>query len=205
MSGGTIERRAGRPSAEESEQKRQNLILIALEEFARTGYHAASLREIAEKANLSSRTLYNYYPDKGALFEACLEYSGKQTQRELPDLDGDIHEKLVGYTTEMQRQLSFPLSLQITRLIYRDSGDFEELRRIARNEFERYQVTPVVNILRDSGIDEGLAKSYAMNFVAMAFGEWQRRMLFGGEVMTYEEMKAHAESVTTIFINGIGG
>ena len=78
MDEASIKRRAGRPTAEAAEQKRMNMILVALEEFARAGFHAASLRDIAEKAQVSSRTLYNHVPDKLALFAACLEHSGAQ-------------------------------------------------------------------------------------------------------------------------------
>ena len=79
-------RRVGRPSSEAAKQKRMNLIMVALEEFALTGFHAASLRDIAEKVEVSTRTLYNHFPDKLSLFSACLEYSGVKIQPELPDL-----------------------------------------------------------------------------------------------------------------------
>lgn len=196
-------RRAGRPRAKESEQKRQGLIVTALEEFARVGFHAASLREIADKAQLSSRTLYNYYPDKLTLFEACLEYSGRQIHPELPDLHGDLRAQLVIYTTEMQRQLSAPLNLHIARLIYREGSDFDGLRQIARLQFERHQVMPVADILHNEGITADMCHIFATQFVAMAFGEWQRRLLFGGEPMTETEMTAHAELVATMFLEGI--
>ncbi|MBA4089483.1 TetR/AcrR family transcriptional regulator [Sphingomonas sp. VDB2] len=196
-------RRAGRPKADEAEQKRQRLIAMALEEFAHMGFRAASLRDIAEKAEVSSRTLYNYYPDKLALFEACLDYSGRQIQPDLPHLEGDLHSRLVTYATEMQRQLFAPLSLQIARLIYREGGDFDELRQISRIQFERYQVMPVVSILEGEGMAEAASHPIATQFVVMALGEWQRRLLLGGEPMTDAEMRAHADLVTTIFLNGI--
>lgn len=200
----SVKRRAGRPSAEESEQKRRFLIVTALEEFARAGFHAASLRDIADKAQVSSRTLYNHFPDKLALFEACLEYSGRQIQPDLPDLHGDLHSRLVAYAAEMQRQLFSPLSLQIARLIYREGSEFDEVRQIARLQFERYQVTPVIAILSSEGIAAERCHGYATQFVAMAFGEWQRRLLFGAGPMTGPEMAAHAELVTGIFLKGIG-
>ena len=199
----STKRRAGRPSPEEAEQKRRNLVLAALEEFARTGFHAASLRDIAEKAQVSSRTLYNYFPEKLALFEACLEYSGKQIQPDLPDLDGDLHAKLVTYATEMQRQLSSPLSLRIARLIYREGAEFDELRQIARFQFERHQVTPVAMMLEEEGVAPEDSHLLAKQYVAMALGEWQRRLLFGGGPMTDEEMAGHAALVAGIFLKGI--
>ncbi|CAD7340231.1 TetR/AcrR family transcriptional regulator [Sphingomonadales bacterium 56] len=198
-----IKRRAGRPTAEVAEQKRMNLILVALEEFARSGFHAASLRDIAEKAEVSSRTLYNHFPDKLALFEASLEHSGAQLMPDLPDLEGDLHTRLVTYATEMQRQLSSTRSTRIARLIYREGGEFDELRQIARHQFERHQVSPVAELLEKEGVAEADSRAFAKQFVAMAFGEWQRRLLFGGPPLTPDEMAAHARFVTQLFLNGI--
>lgn len=199
----STKRRAGRPTAEAAEQKRMNLILIAVEEFARAGFHAASLRDIAEKAQVSSRTLYNHFPDKLALFAACLEYSGAQLQPDVPELQGDLHTRLVTYATEMQRQLSSTRSMRISRLIYREGGEFDELRKIARHQFERYQVSPVAAMLKKEGASAAESRSFAMQFVAMAFGEWQRRLLFGEPPLTLSEMAAHAQLVTGLFLNGI--
>jgi AcrR family transcriptional regulator len=200
----SIKRRAGRPTPEVAEQKRNNLILVALDEFARTGFHAASLRDIAEKAQVSSRTLYNHFPDKLSLFEACLEQSGAQIRPELPDLKGDLHTQLATYAAEMQRQLFSPRSMRIARLIYREGSDFDELRKIARLQFERHQVSPVAALLEEEGVSPTVSHSLAKQFVAMAFGEWQRRLLFGGDPMTDGEMTEHATLVTGIFLSGIG-
>jgi len=196
-------RRAGRPSPEEAEQKRRGLIATALEEFARAGFHGASLRDIAQKANISSRTLYNYYPDKLALFEACLEFSGRQIQPVLPDLDFGLHEALVAYAIAMQHQLFAVQAMRISALIYREGAGFDELRHIARIQFERHQVAPVAHILESHGILKERCHILATQFVAMAFGEWHRRLLFGGDIMTDTQMAEHAELVTAIFIKGI--
>ena len=203
MSIAAPKRRAGRPSAQEAEQKRWGLIVTALEEFARTGFHGASLRDIAEKAQVSSRTLYNYYPDKLALFEACLEFSGRQIQPVPPSHEMGLREGLVNYANAMQRQLFVPQALRISALIYREGGTFEELRQIARVQFERYQIAPVASILESHGVAKDRSRELATQFVTMAFGEWQRRLLFGEPPMTEAQMLRHAELVTNIFLNGI--
>jgi len=203
MDASSSKRRAGRPSPEEAEQKRHGLIVTALAEFARIGFHGASLRDIAQKANVSSRTLYNYYPDKPALFEACLEFSGRQIQSIAPDLDVGLHEGLVRYAVAMQRRLFAAQAMRIAALIYREGGGFDELRQIARIQFERYQVGPVARILESHGTLKERCHILATQFVAMALGEWQRRLLFGGDAMTDAQMADHAELVTSIFLKGI--
>lgn len=197
-----LKRRAGRPSAEEAEHKRQGVIVAALDEFARMGFHGASLRDIADKAEVSSRTLYNYFPDKLTLFEACLEFSGTEIQPDLPDFAGDLRGALVAYTIEMQKHLSAPQALKITSLIFRESGGFDELRKIARLQFVRHQVMPVASLLKAHGFPAKNRETIAAQFVTMALGEWQRRVLFGEEPMTKKEMAAQAELVTGIFLDG---
>ena len=93
--------------------------------------------------------------------------------------------------------------MQIARLIYRESGEFNELRDIARHQFERYQVGPMVKILERESVASSNSRIFAAHFVAMALGEWQRRLLFGGGPMTDEEMMAQASLVTEIFLDGI--
>lgn len=45
----------------------------ALEVFVEKGYHGASIREIAEQANLSVAGIYHHYPSKQALLVALME------------------------------------------------------------------------------------------------------------------------------------
>lgn len=196
-------RRVGRPSADEAERIQKDLIITALEEFARVGFHGASLRDIADKASVSSRTLYNYYPDKLALFEACLEFSGTQIQPVLPNLDVSLKEGLVRYAIAMQQQLFATQAMRIAALIYREGGGFDELRQIARVQFERHQVAPVAHILETHGIRQAHCHALATQFVAMALGEWQRRLLFGEDPLSARQMAEHAELVVSIFLGGI--
>lgn len=45
--------------------------------------------------------------------------------------------------------------------------------------------------------------SLATQFVTLALGEWQRRLLLGEAPITESEMAAHAELATGIFLKGI--
>lgn len=197
-------RKAGRPSPEQAAAKHDAIIAAALQEFSLMGFHGASLRLIAEQALVSSRTLYNHYPDKTALFNACLELSGRKLLPIIPDLTGGLHVRLVTYAAAMQKQLFSSQAMQVAILVYREAGGVIELRRLARVQFERYQVAPVAALLRDFGADAKRSTVLAEQFVVMALGEWQRRLLFGGALMTPGEMDAHAALVSGIFLSGIG-
>lgn len=194
---------AGRPNAEEAERKHMALIEASLEEFATKGYNGASLRAIATRADISTRTLYNRYSDKAALFAACLDMTSKGVHRIKPDCSEGIESGLVNYIVQMQQQLSQERSRQISSLIFRESPDFEELRRIASDQFYRFQVAPVAFVLEQHGIEATKAQDYAEHFVAMALGRWQRRLLFLESEMDLAEMETHARVVTRIFLDGI--
>lgn len=195
---------AGRPSAEEAERKKTALLDAALAEFADCGFNAASLRVIAGKAGVSTRTLLNHYPNKPALFAGCIEHISQRFSEVVAIRRPTLADTLVEYGMAMQQNLSSEDSRQIAMLIYRESAVFEAVRKIARLQFETYQVAPVMQILRDFGYDAENLRESAIQFVAMAFGKWQRQLLFGGPAITPEVTRAHLQAVTRIFLFGIG-
>jgi AcrR family transcriptional regulator len=54
--------------------KRAEIIQTAILAFAEVGYHGASLRDIAARADISHPGLLHHFPTKAALLEAVLEY-----------------------------------------------------------------------------------------------------------------------------------
>jgi AcrR family transcriptional regulator len=55
--------------------RRAQLLHVALEVFAESGYHAASMDEIADRAGVSKPVLYQHFPGKLDLYLALLESS----------------------------------------------------------------------------------------------------------------------------------
>ena len=69
-----------RGSADPSERKRPSqderraaILAAALDVFSKSGFAAARLEDVAQKAGVAKGTLYLYFPDKEALFEALLQ------------------------------------------------------------------------------------------------------------------------------------
>ncbi len=67
--GGTPQERRRRVPRKEREQQ---MIDVAVQVFAKRGYHAASVDEIAELAGISKPMVYLYLDSKEGLFLACL-------------------------------------------------------------------------------------------------------------------------------------
>ncbi len=54
------------------DQTQLRIEAAALDLFTRQGFHSTRMREIAEKAEVSSGAIYTYYPSKEALFESLV-------------------------------------------------------------------------------------------------------------------------------------
>jgi AcrR family transcriptional regulator len=64
---------ASRPSTNDPEQTRANILEVAAREFAEKGLAGARIDEIAEKTNSSKRMIYYYFGGKDELYRAVLE------------------------------------------------------------------------------------------------------------------------------------
>jgi len=76
-------RGAGRPSVEESEKTRQNILDAALYCFGEFGYKRTANRLIAERARLTTGTIYHYFDNKRDLFMAAHESTQDTILRQL--------------------------------------------------------------------------------------------------------------------------
>ena len=56
------------------QKRREQIILTALETFAKRGYHRTSVSEIAKAAGISKGLMYNYFDSKEDLLITVLEY-----------------------------------------------------------------------------------------------------------------------------------
>lgn len=61
------------PKIIDHDRYRAELVAGCRELFARRGYRALSMREIAASLGVSTGTLYHYFPDKRSLFTQCVD------------------------------------------------------------------------------------------------------------------------------------
>jgi AcrR family transcriptional regulator len=62
----------GRPVGASGEETRQRIIIATMRCVAEVGYSRATIREIARMANVTSASLYNYFPNKSELIKATI-------------------------------------------------------------------------------------------------------------------------------------
>jgi AcrR family transcriptional regulator len=61
----------GRPVGANAEQTRRRILTAAMRCIAEVGYPQTTIREIARAANMTSGTLYHYFPNKNELLKAA--------------------------------------------------------------------------------------------------------------------------------------
>ncbi len=77
---------------------RQEILRAALKRFANSGYAATSVQKIVGDANVSKPTLYYYFSDKAALFEALVHEAHDERyrlMREAAERAGDLRGQLI--------------------------------------------------------------------------------------------------------------
>jgi AcrR family transcriptional regulator len=98
--GGHVAKDGGRPVVVRAD-KRRDLLSGALIVFARDGYARASIDVIAREAGVSTRTIYNQFGGKAALFQTVIQDSAQRV--------GDTHiaimDRYLGKVTEVEADL----------------------------------------------------------------------------------------------------
>ena len=61
-----------------ADERRQQLLEVACDLFARTGFHDTSMDDIAEGAGVTKPVLYQHFPSKKALYGELLEDTGRR-------------------------------------------------------------------------------------------------------------------------------
>ena len=94
------------------EHARRDILLAAAEVFARRGYAAATLAELAEAAGFAAASLYRYFASKEELFRSLLELVVRE-------MDATFEEPV---------DRSLPLAARLEALLRRQYATAENLR-----------------------------------------------------------------------------
>lgn len=114
-----------------TEIKRLAALEAAAELFLGKGYGSVSMDEIAAKAEISKRTLYNYFPAKDFLFGEVVRFiwSGLNMPELPPAKGSDIRETLNSFSSKLLAVLRSERFISLLRLVMGESGRFPELTK----------------------------------------------------------------------------
>lgn len=147
----------GKPRRRRKEARPQEIIAAGLAEFAERGFAATRLEDVATRAGIVKGTIYRYFENKEALFEAALSSGIGPAFEALPqkvaDYDGSTFE-LVGLLIRRLYEILFAPDVELlARIIISEGRRFPAVAEL----YHRLLVGKGRDILRLI-IERGLAR-----------------------------------------------
>src|ERR1700728_2359232 len=168
----TTRRATGRPTPDQAEERRGELLDAALDLFLEHGFELTTIEMIAARINMTKRTVYARYPDKASLFGAALQRAIERQivpQDVLEDFDeGDLAETLASIARLRIGQVMTPNGLRLQRIINTESYRFPGIFTGNLEQSARPVIDFVAGLL-DRAIAAGQISLPASGLAASAF------------------------------------
>ncbi|WP_417503789.1 TetR/AcrR family transcriptional regulator [Microbacterium sp.] len=104
-----------------SARTRQRAVDAAIEIFSVTGFHGATLTDVAEKLEMTLTGLQHHFPDKDALLAAVLEERDRRSREEIQIVPGEVAtDKLIEIVLRNQSQ---PLLTELHTVLSAEATD----------------------------------------------------------------------------------
>jgi len=133
---------AGRPTAAELERRKQRVMEVATDLFVTHGYAATSLVDIARGAGVATRTLYQHFGDKEAMFRDVIFARDEGYAIEPPKVEpGDTVRSALLRAGQYAYDVTFrEKSIGLMRLMIAESTRFPEfMTSVANSIFARFR------------------------------------------------------------------
>ena len=151
-----------------TEKKRKDIIDAAIDEFRENGFLGAKTTSIAKKANVSSRTLYNHFESKEALFEAISEIMLEQNRRMQPvaydpdqAFDAQLKDALWRYVGVITEETALGLNRMVLSELIRDLDRSRQF--FAETATHDYPMTQLIGEAMDAGVIRKADPVFATN------------------------------------------
>lgn len=121
----------GRPTLEDLERRKSSILDIATSFFIQRGFAETSLVDIAKQAGVATRTIYQHYGDKEAIFRAVIDRRIAETDHVMPKIRGDqkLFDALVDTAHYICAVALDETGIQFQRLMIAESQRFPDLMR----------------------------------------------------------------------------
>ena len=159
-----------------AEQRRQQLFAVALELFARRGYRATTMDDIAEAAGVTKPLVYQHFSSKRALYLELVDSIAQDLliaiRRAVMRAEGPRQQVEMGFAAYFRLVISREAEF---RLLYgRDHAEDKELGRALRTVEDA--IAEAIDHLIDAGLDDDHRRLLAYAVVGMAEGASRRFM-----------------------------
>lgn len=150
--------------AEKNKRSRETILTVAFTEFAEHGYAGSGINQICAKGNLSKGLLYHYYPNKDALYIACVAMLFQDMVhflREQIHLDTLTVEQY--FSVRMRFFQQYPQHQQLFSdvLLYPQSHLADEIAQ-CRQEFDQFNHQSLRTILQKEHLADSISLDQAV-------------------------------------------
>ena len=147
------------------DERRAAILAAALDVFAENGFAAARLDDVAQKAGVAKGTLYLYFPDKEALFEALLQGLVSPVLERIQALSADqtlpSSAALEGILTVFQTEIIGTSRERLLRLIIAEGPRFPKIAEFYHREVIS-KGREIIRAIASRGYERGELPSDAM-------------------------------------------
>src|SRR6202522_3138892 len=159
-----------------ADQRRQQLVAVALELFARRGYRSTTMEDIAEAAGVTKPLVYQHFSSKRALYLELVNSIAQElllaVRSAVMQAEGPRQQVELGFAAYFRLVVSREAEF---RLLYgRDHADDHELGRALRTVEDA--IAEAIDPLIDAGLDDDHRRLLAYGIVGMAEGVSRRFM-----------------------------
>jgi AcrR family transcriptional regulator len=154
-------------------QVKQRILDASIEVFAATGYHATTMKEIAERAGISERGLAHHFPSKSELLVALLERREAANARQVPSVAG--LEALLGMLEIVAADSAQPNLVELHSLLSAEAASPEhpahDHYRYRYDMFRRFAVQSFAALRREGQLESPLSDAeLGAAYVALSDG-----------------------------------
>ena len=199
-----------------TERKRRSIVEAAAELFLGQGFLGTSMDEVAARAGVSKRTVYNQYESKEALFLAIVEHMTNegsdrvQTAMREPANADEVAEQLRGHAERLLAIALSPRLLQLRRLVIGEAVRFPQLGKALYEGGPGRAIAGLAGALARWAargllrIDDPLVAATQFNWLIM--GEPINRAMFfvDGEPLPAAQREAHVTAGVRVFLAAYG-
>jgi AcrR family transcriptional regulator len=172
--------KTGRPKwlAPLDDPRNETILAAAFDVFGEKGFHGATMLEIANRARVSKKTLYEHFAGKAGLFRALVAWGGRRNLPAAPPPpDSDPVAALEAHARAILTAMMRPESLALVRIVAAEAVRFPELGRDFDAQVRKASVAIVDALAARLGIAD--AAAFGADFIALLRGESYFRVLIG--------------------------
>ncbi len=183
-------RKRGRPTAQEREERRDQILDAAVDLFVTNGYGQVTIDEIATASRVTKRTIYTYFGDKAEVFTAAVE---RFRARDLAKL-GSGTDSLLDVAARLVFVLHSDDAVGLHRLMIGEAPQFPELAAGFYASGPQGYIVLLAQHLPHAG-----AEMEAEALFGLLLGEPHRRRLLGlAPAPSKEAAREHAARVISL-------